>query len=122
MGTFVTDDPASLRYAAGQLRHRAEVFMDVAAQVDGAVPAMVYVGPAGDAYRGSVGSTSASLRGTCDRISDLADRLLREADRVEAQRRAAALTGDVYPYLQPQAHLSAARQSDNHQPGGPGIT
>jgi hypothetical protein len=96
MGTFVGDDPASLRHAASQLRHRAEVFMDVAAQVDGAVPTMVYVGPAGDHYRGSIGSTSASLRGTCDRILDLADRLVREADRIEAERRSAAATGHTY--------------------------
>ena len=94
MGTFVTDDPASLRYAASQLRHRAEVFMDVVAQVETAVPTVVYVGPAGDNYRGSIASTSASLRATCDGISDLALRLLREADRVEAERRSAATAGD----------------------------
>ena len=96
MGTYVTDDPASLRNAAAQLRHRAEVFQEVAGQVDSAANTMVYVGPAGDQFRADIGATSGRLRGTCDRIVDLAGRLLREADRVEAERLAAARADTMY--------------------------
>lgn len=88
MGTYVTGDPASLRHAAAQLRQRADVFRDVAAQVDSTTAGVVVVGPAGDRFRGSIGSTSAGLRGTCDRIADLAQRLLREAERIELEQRA----------------------------------
>ena len=93
MGTYVTGDPASLRHAAAQLRHRAEVFMGVTAQVDSATSTMVYVGPAGNQYRANMSATSGQLRATCDRIVDLAGRLVREADRVEAERLAAARGG-----------------------------
>jgi hypothetical protein len=57
---------------------------------------IVYVGPAGDQFRADMGATSNRLRGTCDRIVDLAGRLLREADRVEAERLAAARADTIY--------------------------
>ncbi len=61
------------------------MFRDVAGQVDATTASAVVVGPAGDRFRSSISSTSAGLRGTCDRITDVAARLVREADRIEME-------------------------------------
>ena len=86
MTTIQAGDPAAIRQAAAQLNYRAAVFQEIAGQVDGTVAGMVYVGPAGDAYRTNMASSSSKLRGACAGINDLAARMMREADRIENDR------------------------------------
>lgn len=88
--TLVTGDPASMRAAAAQLRLKAETLAGVAATVDGGTAGITYVGDAGDRFRASIATHSARMRALVDRMGTTADTLLRTADQVELEQRAAA--------------------------------
>lgn len=88
--TLVTGDPASMRAAAAQLRFKAETLAGVAATVDSGTAGITYVGDAGDRFRGAIATNSARMRTLVDRIGATADSLLRAADQVELEQRAAA--------------------------------
>ena len=79
--SMVTGDPASMRAAAAQLRFRAETLGDVAATVDAGCAGMTFTGPAADTFHSNIMSSGSSLRGVAGRMVELADTLVREADR-----------------------------------------
>ena len=83
--TTVTNDPASLRAAAARLRAAAEGISDSSNQVDSQVGSVTFEGPAGDHFRVETIGGVFDLRSAAVRMQELADRLVREADRVEQQ-------------------------------------
>jgi hypothetical protein len=94
----VVGDPAGMRLAAAQLRLRAERMTVLAAQVDQAVAAMTFAGPAADRWRPGVDDQSARMRTAAARLDQAADTLTREAAVVEEQQRLDALAaGQAQP-------------------------
>ena len=83
--TTVTNDPASLRAAAARLRAGAEGISESSNQVDSQVGSVTFEGPAGDHFRVETIGGVFDLRSAAIRMQELADRLVREADRVEQQ-------------------------------------
>ncbi len=79
-----------MRRLAGELRNAGRSATDAEANVDGAVRPMVFEGPAGDRFRNRMRSSTARLDTAATRLSELAGRIDRAADEVEAAQRARA--------------------------------
>lgn len=83
--TTVTKDPASLRAAAARLRAGADGISVSSNQVDSQSRAVTFEGPAGDHFRVQTIGGVFDLRSAAVRMQELADRLMREADKLEQQ-------------------------------------
>jgi hypothetical protein len=89
--TTVTKDPASLRAAAARLRAGADGVSQSSSQVDSQYRTVTFEGPAGDHFRVETIGGVYDLRSAAVRMQELADRLMREADKLEQQLAARAL-------------------------------
>lgn len=91
--TTVNNDPASMRAAAAQLRAGADGISASSNQVDSQLGTVTFQGPAGDHFRVETIGGVFDLRSASVRMQELADRLVREADRLEQQLAAQASQG-----------------------------
>jgi hypothetical protein len=82
----VTNDPASLRAASARLRSGAEGISQSVDQMDSGSRCVTFEGPAGEQFRAETSGGVCDVRGAAVRMQELADRLLREADRVEQEQ------------------------------------
>ena len=81
-------DSNGMRALAGQLRSAAGMLGDATANVDGCVRGMTFEGPAGERFRGRMQAVDGEIRGACTRLQEVARRLERSADEVDAAARA----------------------------------
>jgi outer membrane murein-binding lipoprotein Lpp len=77
-----------MRALAGQLRFAAGMLGDACSNVDGCVSGMTFIGPAGDRFRARMQSADGDIRDAGARLQDVARRLDRSADEVDAAQRA----------------------------------
>lgn len=84
--TTVTNDPGSMRAAAARLRSGADGITASVTPVDSQARTVTFEGPAGDHFRVETIGGVFDLRGAAVRMQELADRLVREADRLEQQQ------------------------------------
>ncbi|HEX3932971.1 MAG TPA: hypothetical protein VHW64_19955 [Nocardioides sp.] len=92
----MTNDPASMRAAAARLRSGADGLTASSNQVDTQVGTVTFQGPAGDHFRVETIGGVFDLRSASVRMQELADRLVREADRLEQQQLAEQRQGGCW--------------------------
>jgi hypothetical protein len=93
--TTVNNDPGSMRAAAARLRSGADGLSRSSNEVDAQLQSVTFVGPAGDTFRVETIGGLLDLRSAAVHMQELADRLVREADRLE-QELAAQAQGATY--------------------------
>ena len=77
-------DAMGMRYAASQLRGKADRIALVAGRLGTQVESMTFAGPAADQFRAAMRSDGAQLRAVARILAEAADALSQAATRVEA--------------------------------------
>jgi uncharacterized protein YukE len=89
---MTTDDPASMRYVAGQLRVTADELCGQAGRVASGARTLVYEGPSGENFHHIVASSYAGVHSEAEALYTLASRLDSAASVAEIQIRQASIT------------------------------
>jgi uncharacterized protein YukE len=84
MNTQPRGDAAGMRYAASQLRAKADRVIAVAARLEGQVAAMSFAGPAAVQFRGVIGDQVRRQREAARILNEMAAALSNGAAAVEA--------------------------------------
>jgi len=77
-----------MRALAQQLRTASKALGDACTNIDGCVRGMTFEGPAGEQFRGRMHGVDGAVRDAGSQLNDVAGRLERSADKVEARQRA----------------------------------
>jgi len=83
----ITEDPASLRYVAAQLRANADELCAETARVQASANGFAYEGPAAQTFFAVLAESKAGVHAQADALYSLAQRLDAAALEVEAQLR-----------------------------------
>lgn len=83
-----TEDPASLRYVAAQLRANADELCAETARVEASAAGFAYEGPAAATFFAVLAESKAGVHAQADSLYSLAQRLEAAALEAEAQLRA----------------------------------
>ena len=77
-----------MRQLAGQLKTAAKSLDSACHNIDGCVHGMTFDGPAGERFRGKMHGVDGAVRDAASQLRDVAGRLERSADEVDARQRA----------------------------------